>query len=234
MHKIKTFCKTNHTLVEFVSEYFLVKDLSTREILSHELNYNDVYERPSNVHASPLQCLATVIIYTSSHDWYKHLGHPSTSSFLHLIKCGVISSSSTSSLSFFYESYQCNTSHKLPFGVYDLMSCGPLNLIDIDVWGLAFMFSIDDFRYYLIFVNHFIRYIWLYPMKNKKDVSLLSPTVKNLVKNYIHHVIVSIYLVEGGKNLKLEDFFYLIESSTYKHIHTHMNTMVFSNIVIAA
>ncbi|XP_019183729.1 PREDICTED: uncharacterized protein LOC109178647 [Ipomoea nil] len=70
---------------------------------------------------------------------------------------------SMSSLRKFYCS-SCNVhkSHKLPFSKNTLVSTKPLQLVYTDVWGPTEN-SIDEFRYYVIFVDHFSKYIWLYP-----------------------------------------------------------------------
>jgi hypothetical protein len=43
----------------------------------------------------------------------------------------------------------------------------PLKLIFSDVWGLAPLFSSDDYRYFVIFVDAYI-YIWYYHISNSR------------------------------------------------------------------
>jgi hypothetical protein len=64
----------------------------------------------------------------------------------------------------------CNKSHKLPFGVSTLNCNKPLEILFTDVWGPAHLSSFDNYRYYVIFVDYFSKYTWLYPLKNKSDV----------------------------------------------------------------
>jgi len=101
----------------------------------------------------------------------------------------------------------CNSvkSHKLPFLVFSITTKKPLELIYTDVWGPSHIKSINGFTYYLIFVDHFTKYVWLYPLRNKSDVSTLFPTFKNLVE------IISIKKLShcsdnGGEFLKLKSF----------------------------
>lgn len=47
-----------------------------------------------------------------------------------------------------------------------LTSSGPLDLIYTDVWTSP-VYSIDGYKYYVVFVDHFTRYVWLYPLKKK-------------------------------------------------------------------
>jgi hypothetical protein len=39
-----------------------------------------------------------------------------------------------------------------------------------DVWGPAPLFSSDDYRYFVIFVDMHKKYIWYYPLVAKSDV----------------------------------------------------------------
>ena len=46
------------------------------------------------------------------------------------------------------------------------------------------MYSYDGFKYYLIFVNHFTKDIWLYPLKQKSDTKAIFIRYKSLVEKY--------------------------------------------------
>ena len=61
-------------------------------------------------------------------------------------------------------------SHKLPFSQSTYKSTRPLALIHSDVWGLAPITSHFGYSYYVIFVDDYSKYTWLFPMKNKSDV----------------------------------------------------------------
>jgi len=44
-----------------------------------------------------------------------------------------------------------------------------LDLVYSNLWGHAPIMSIKGFRYYIIFVDAYTRYTWLYPLKLKSD-----------------------------------------------------------------
>lgn len=60
-------------------------------------------------------------------------------------------------------------------------------------WGPSSITSIDGFRFYVIFVDHYSKYVWFYPMKNKSDVFSIFMQFKALVENHLKTSIVSIY-----------------------------------------
>ena len=45
--------------------------------------------------------------------------------------------------------------HQLPFNKSDFVASKPLELVPSDVWGPASVTSINDFRYYLVFVDDY-------------------------------------------------------------------------------
>ena len=56
-----------------------------------------------------------------------------------------------------------------------LYSHDPLDLIYTDVWGPSSTTSITGARYYLIFIDHFMKYIWFYLMEIKSSVRTIFP-----------------------------------------------------------
>ena len=66
--------------------------------------------------------------------------------------------------------------------------------------------SIDNFKYYVIFVDHFTYYIWLYPLKRKSYVSLVFPRFKTLVENLFKQKIITLYSDNGGEYTGLSTF----------------------------
>ena len=89
-----------------------------------------------------------------------------------------------------------------------LTSRTPLDVIFSDVWT-APIHSIDGFKYYVIFVDHFTRYTWLYPLKHKSDVKSTFIKFKAMVENFFKHTIVTFYSDNGGEFLALKEFFLL-------------------------
>jgi hypothetical protein len=58
-----------------------------------------------------------------------------------------------------------------------------INLIHNDIWGLAPCNSVIDFRFYIVFIDDFSRYTWLFPLKYKFDTFTIFKKFKALVEN---------------------------------------------------
>lgn len=55
-------------------------------------------------------------------------------------------------------------SHKLPFARSESVSSEPFELVHMDVWGPSPVPSNKGFRYYLLVIDDYTRYSWLFPL----------------------------------------------------------------------
>ncbi|KAM2697976.1 hypothetical protein EV1_037031 [Malus domestica] len=159
-------------------------------------------------------------VVVSPNLWHRRLGHPSHQTLQQVLRMSSINVSSKL-FEFVCHSCLCNKSHRLPFGTSSLTSHGPLDLLYSDVWGPASYSSIDGFSYYVIFVDHFTKYIWLYPFKKKSDVFSTFVTFKALVENYFKRKITRLYTDGGGEFIKLQHF---LSSNGITHLLTPPHT----------
>ena len=66
--------------------------------------------------------------------------------------------------------------------------------------------SVDDFKYYVIFVDHHIRYIWFYPLKEKYEFNDVFIRFKTIVENYFGHKIKTLYSDNRGELTALASY----------------------------
>lgn len=136
---VSSFCKSNNVSVEFFSNFFLVKDQSTGEILAKGPLEHSLYHLSSSHFPSPIpiaQYGFRTALLPNSGTVVWVIRHPGC-----LIICCL-------NLSYLFismlnntlcNSCQCNKSHRLPFGVSSLTSSRPLELLYSDVWGLLLL-----------------------------------------------------------------------------------------------
>ncbi|KAJ9547961.1 hypothetical protein OSB04_020504 [Centaurea solstitialis] len=201
---VSKFCITNNTSVEFLPFSYLVKDLRTGTTLLTGNAKDGVYEwPPTQPKSSPI--LAFSQVKTTSTNWHHRLGHPAYSILNHMISYFQLEFSSPLSKEFSCNACLSNKSHKLSFSVSSLTSTKPLEIIFSDVWTSPVV-SQDGFKYYVIFVDHFTKYIWFYPLQRKSDVHEVFKRFKVLVENYFQHKIISFYSDNGGEYMGLKDY----------------------------
>ncbi|CAJ2653122.1 unnamed protein product [Trifolium pratense] len=180
------------------------KDLKSGQALLQGPLKQDLYHLPFKPPPSNLSPHAFSSSLSSSSIWHHILGHPASKIIKHLASSFQIPIKSHTSVE--CSSCQCAKSHKLPFSDHNLQSTRPLELIYSDVWGPAPIRSLDGFLYYVIFVDHFTKYVWLYPMKYKSDVYSIFIQFKAVVEKYFNLPIISFFSDNGGEFIKLKSF----------------------------
>lgn len=86
-----------------------------------------------------------------------------------------------------------------------MITSRPLQIIFSDVWTSPIV-SHDGYKYYVIFVDHFTKHIWFYPLKRKSDVQIVFKRYKAIVEKYFQQNIVSLYSDNGGEYIALKTF----------------------------
>ena len=97
--------------------------------------------------------------------WHSCLAHPSLPIFRKFLSILSISFLEEHLCSFSSNSYNINKCHKIPFAKSSLTFSSPLNIIFSNVWT-SLVSSSDGFHYYVIFADHYTKYIWLYPLRS--------------------------------------------------------------------
>ena len=138
--------------------------------------------------------------------WHSRLNHPSLPIFCKFLNDLSVSFLEEHLCSFSCKSCNINKSHKLPFVTSSITSSSPLEIIfsNLRTFPVA---SYDGFNYYVIFVNHYTKYIWLYPLRHKSYVHSTFIAFKNLVENYFTTTIMTLYTDNEGEFLTLRSFF---------------------------
>lgn len=153
-----------------------MKDSHTKTLLLKGNTKDGMYVFPP--HPSPQ---AYTNLRASPSQWHARFDHSSMT----LVKC-IISQASllvtlASDQSFCSSCCQAKL-HSLPYHHRLSTSTAPHQLIFTDVWGLAPLLSRGGFCYYLSFVDHYNRYLWLFPLKCKSDVTTTCLSFKVFVE----------------------------------------------------
>jgi hypothetical protein len=199
------FTAQNNVFIEFYQSHFLVNDTNSGVILVKGACENGVYIFLNTLAAALFPIVANVHEKTSLDGWHKWLGHPS-SKIVHNVVRQFSLPFTTTQNSFLCPSCSINKAHQQPFRSTSLSSTAPLNLNYTDVWGPAHCVGLDGSRYYLIFIDHYTKYMWFYPMKTKSGVAKFFPQFKNLVENQFQIKIQTIYSDNGGEYMSLKPF----------------------------
>ena len=117
--------------------------------------------------------------------WHYKLGHPS-SRLLHSALKPFFHSITLSQIEDCCSSCEYCISakmHKYPLTKTPIVSNFVLVVVHSDVWGPAPLSSILGFSYYMIFVDDYTRFTWLFLLKHKHEVLSVFKHFKALVEN---------------------------------------------------
>ena len=71
---------------------------------------------------------------------------------------------------FDYTSCQLGKQPTLPFNNSESISNNIFELIHSDIWGLSHVASIGGSRYFVVFIDDYSRYSWIFPMKSHFEI----------------------------------------------------------------
>ena len=98
--------------------------------------------------------------------------------------------------------------HKISVPKQVSYSTFPLELIHSDAWGLAPIVSELGHKFYVIFVDNFTHFTWMFLLRHKSDVFNVFVHFKSLVKNQFNSTIKILRSDRGGEydNHKFKSF----------------------------
>ena len=100
--------------------------------------------------------------------WHVRLGHTSFSQVYHLVSRGLLGLVSTKN----FDCVLCQLGKQevLPFNTSESMSIDIFDQIHFDVWRPSSVSSIGGSRYFVVFVDNYSLYSWIFHMKHRSEL----------------------------------------------------------------
>ncbi|KAK8935338.1 hypothetical protein KSP39_PZI014000 [Platanthera zijinensis] len=133
--------------------------------------------------------------------WHNRLGHISPSTMSYVIKEQLVDGIPDITISL----HNCSScveakSHRLPFPkTATRRASTPLELLHMDLWGPAPVPSLGEKKYYLLIVDDYSRYMWLYHLTNKSKTFEKFQNYKKLMENQLDKKIKAVRTDRGGE-----------------------------------
>ncbi|KAL5762227.1 hypothetical protein ACOSP7_018491 [Xanthoceras sorbifolium] len=162
---------------------------------------------------SPHQSAASVLSSLSL--WHSRLGHISFSRLRSLISSGHLGSITD-------EHFDCIScplakQHALPFNNSDSTSHAPFDLIHSDIWGPSPTTTVGGSKYFVIFVDDYSRYTWLYLLHSRSELSKTYFDFANMIKTQFSKTI-KIFRTDNAMEYKDASFLnFLHQNGTICH-----------------
>lgn len=192
---VRKFTTDNVCSIEFDPFGFSVKDLITRRTIFRSDSTGDLYpvfpfsNNSSQDHSS--------FLATSSSIWHQRLAHPNNISLNSLFSSSVLACNKHD-LQTLCNACQLGKQNKLPFSHSDSAVSAPFDIIHSDIWTSP-VSSLSGIKYYVLFLDQFTHYLWVYPLRRKSEVFSKFLHFSALVKNQFSATIKSLQCDNGGE-----------------------------------
>jgi hypothetical protein len=154
-------------------------------------------------------------ITASSKIWHGRLGHPAPpilNKLKTIVNLPVLGSIPHDSVC---ESCQVAKSKCLPFSDSNNVTSQPLEIIHSDLWSSPIS-SHNGCHYYVVFIDNYSRFFWIYPLHNKSDTFACFVKFKCLVKNLLSKKIKA-FQSDGGGEFTSNQFKQFLNSNGILH-----------------
>ncbi|GJW15105.1 gag-pol polyprotein [Tanacetum coccineum] len=137
--------------------------------------------------------------------WHSRLGHVSGSSLRFLASTGALEKLDANDISYCSVCKLAKLS-ALPFGNSVSSSNSPFDLVHSDVWGPSPVYTKGGSRYYVLFIEDFTRYTWVYLMKRMFNFLTILKEFRALVKTQ-HSTVIKCFRNDLGREYTSNEFF---------------------------
>jgi hypothetical protein len=155
-------------LVTFANNFFTVQNCLTGKVVAIGRCDGGLYvlERGNSAFISVLKNKS---LHASYDLWHARLGHVNHSILALLNKKGQLHLTSLLPSPKLCDTCQLAKNHRLPYTRNEHKSSNVLDLIHCDIWGPSPVKSNLGHHYYVLFIDDYSRFTWLYPLKLKSN-----------------------------------------------------------------
>lgn len=89
--------------------------------------------------------------------------------------------------------------HRLPFVLLDFKAKNPFDLVHSNLWGASPVASVTGVHYFLLFIDDFSHFTWLYLLKSKYETYPIFLKFKALVETQFSTKIKALHSNWGGE-----------------------------------
>ncbi|GJR29052.1 ribonuclease H-like domain-containing protein [Tanacetum coccineum] len=187
---VRQFVQDNNCTIEFDSFGFSVKDFLTRRVLLRCDSTVDLY---------PVTSLSLIphSFLISQHTWHQRLGHPISDVLRRLVSNNVISCNKEKP-HVLCHACQLGKHVRLPFVSSSTIVTSCFDIIHSDVWTSPIR-SLSGSKYYVLFLDHYSQFVWVFPLIHKSDVLSKFVLFRNYVRTQFKSEIRSFQCDHGGE-----------------------------------
>jgi hypothetical protein len=152
--------------MEFDPFGLFVKDLTTRNMIVRSNSTGALYTMCLPRSVTPSFGTTTALTTVAPATWHRHLGHPGPDAVSCLSRSSFINC--TKNKHHLCHACQLGKHTRLPFSSSSNHASKAFDLIHLDLWTSPVV-SVSGSKYYLVILDDFTHYLWIFPLKLKSD-----------------------------------------------------------------
>ncbi|GKE63624.1 ribonuclease H-like domain-containing protein, partial [Tanacetum coccineum] len=197
---LRQLVRDNNCTIEFDAFGFFVKDFLMLRVLLRCDSIGDLYPVTA---PSPIPHAFLV----SQHTCHQRLGHPRGEVLRHLVSSNFILYNKEKSPVLCHDC-QLGKHVRLLFVSLSTVISSCFDIIHLDVWTSPIS-SLSGLKYYVLFLDHYSHFVWVYPLVDKSDVLSKFVLFRNYVRTQFKCEIKSCQCDHGGEfdNRRLHTLF---------------------------
>ncbi|KAL0541828.1 hypothetical protein IC582_021892 [Cucumis melo] len=129
----------------------------------------------------PPPSIFALVTDSDTYQWHLRLGHASPEKLRHLISINNLNSI-TKFVPFNCLNCKLAKQPALSFSKSTSFCDKPFDLIHYDIWGPAPTSTVHNYRYYVLFIDDFSRFTWIYFLKHRSELSRTYIEFANMIR----------------------------------------------------
>ena len=115
-----------------------------------------------------------------------------------------------------FQNFDCTSYHfgkqtKLPFNKSDSFSSAPFDLIHYDIWGPAPVPTKGGSKYFVMFVDDFSLYTWIYLLHHRSELASIYQTFHKMIETQFNRT-VKVFRSDNAQEFNDKSFLSFLDS----------------------
>ena len=172
-------CDLGLTVI-FSSHGCQVQDSQTGQVIGTGRKVGRLFELTYLQQSPEFPPISAPVTDTSIYQWHLRLGHASSDKLRNLVSTGNLNNVSKFS---HFDCLNCKLAKQpaLSFPNSTSLCNKPFDLIHSDIWGPAPCTTVNGYRYFVLFIDDYSRFTWIYFLKHRSSLYQIYVDFANMI-----------------------------------------------------
>ncbi|KAL0539908.1 hypothetical protein IC582_024129 [Cucumis melo] len=173
-------CDLGLTII-FSSHGCQVQDSQTGQVIGTGRKVGRLFELTSLQHSPVFPAISAPVTDNTLFQWHLRLGHASSNKLRSLTSTGLLNNVSQFNT---FDCLHCKMAKQpaLSFPKSASLCDKPFGLIHSDIWGPAPCPTVNGYRYFVLFIDDYSRFTWIYFLRNRSSLYQIYVDFANMIQ----------------------------------------------------